>query len=1023
MDTKDSHWSQLFIREAVWAVVLAAFIVLLGAKALFELQVRKFPDVEQGVVTIRTTYAGAPSHLMQSAVTKPLSRAIAQADGIDFLESQTRDSFSEIKAFLKVNHPIDKAFTDILSQIQSAKRQLPKDIDDPELLKGTGNSIALLYVAYTAENIQPSLIHNYLDNVIRPQLLTISGVGEIAILGAQPPAMRVWLNLEKMQDYGVDINDINRALSEENFLLPSGKISDLKTENSLVLQTQGRDVEDFENIIIRQIDGRNLYLQDVAKCQFGATNYESEVVFNGKTGVFLSIDMLPTANALTVIHQVRQYLDKIVPSLPEGLEQAVVYDATTFIYDSIIEVVKTTIEAVVIVLVIMYLFLRSWRAVLISVLAIPLSLLGVAVLMQGVGFSINLLTLLAMILAIGLVIDDAIIVVENTSRYLEEGDDPKTAALKGIKDIAFPIIAMTLTLAIAYSPMIFLQGLVGGLFREFAFTLAGSVIVSGVIALSLTPMMCAYLLRREQDKSPQWLDRLRDRYAGRLQDFQEAPKTVMAFSVMLLVLTAGLYQLLSSDLAPKEDQGFALVAYNAPLSNNISLMSEKSEQIKDVLNSFPEKQDYFLVNGMGSPQSGFGGFVAKPMNQRSRSMEALEEPFRKAFSQVVGLEVFSFTPNALPGVDGLPFQLVVYGPYDYKTLYDRASRLQEQLLLSGMFPFVTTNIKMNKPETHLRFEEQFLKEAGLSSKAVASSLLQSLADNPTGHFSWYGEQFDVIVKSPVRDYASILGQLPLFNSQNKPVNLSQLSDTTVEVGPNVRYQFNQLNAVSLMGMYFPLFTQSDALSTLQKPLEELREEGFFVDFLGQTRTYVQEGNSLMTSFVFALIVIYLILAAQFRSFLCPLIIIFTVPLAVSGTLLMMNFSWFIGFLGGAKHLDINLNIYTQLGLLTLIGLITKHGVLIVQFANNMMRQGLSSKQAAWSAAKVRFRPILMTTATMVAGVTPLLFAGGSGSVSRLHIGAVIASGLSIGTLFTLFIIPVVYQIMRDQSSNSAKSIR
>ena len=1014
------HWSQLFIREPVWALVLAAFMVLLGTKALFELQVRKFPDVEQGVITITSGYAGAPSHLMQSAVTKPLSRAISQADGIDYIESNTRDSFSEITAFLKINYPIEKAFTDILSQIQSAKRELPSDIDDPKIVKGTGNSIALLYVAYTSEGLNPSLVYNYLDNVIRPQLATIQGVGQINILGAQPPAMRIWLDLEKMQDYALDVQDVNNALLRENFLIPSGKFTNPATENSIVLETQGKSKEDFDSIIIKNVSGSNVYLADIATVEFGATNYESEVIFNDKQGVFLSVDMLPAANALTVINDVREYLVKIEPSLPQELTQSIVYDATTFISESIHEVIKTTVEAVFIVLAVMYLFLKSHRAVFISVIAIPLSILGVAVLMQIVGFSINLLTLLAMILAIGLVIDDAIIVVENCSRYIEQGLAPIDAAKKGIKEIARPIITMTLTLAVAYSPMIFLDGLVGGLFREFAFTLAGSVLVSGVIALSLSPMMCAYLLQSKTEQIPNWLKRMTDGYVVRLEAFFKAQKAVIGFCFILIFVNVALYLSLSSDLAPKEDQGFSMVAYTAPLSNNIHLLSKKSEKIKEIINSFEEKQDYFIVNGMGSPQVGFGGFVAKPMKERSRSMEALETPFREKFSKVVGLEVFSFTPNALPGVDGLQFQIVLYGPFSYEQLYNKALDLQQQLLDSGYFPFVTTNIKMNKPEAHISFDERKLSDAGISSKQVASSLLQILADNPTGQFDWLEEQFDVIVKSKELSIQDVFYKMPIKDMQGQRMNFSQFADLDFKVGPNARYQFNQLNGITLQGMYFPVFTQSDALGSLSQSIDNLQQEGYFVDYLGQTRTYVQEGGGLMYAFGFAIIVIYLILSAQFRSFIDPLIILFTVPLAISGTLIVMNLTSFLAFIDSLKHMNVNLNIYTQLGLLTLIGLITKHGVLIVEFANEKMLEGKSAMRSALEAAQARFRPILMTTATMVAGVMPLLFASGSGSVSRFHIGAVIVSGLLIGTIFTLFVIPVIYGAVKSQPEKGRK---
>jgi hydrophobe/amphiphile efflux-1 (HAE1) family protein len=1011
--TRKEHWSTLFIREPVWAIVLVCFITLLGLKSVYQLQVRQFPDIEQGVITIRSTYVGAPADLMKSSVTQPLSRAIAQADGIDFIESQTSDSVTEITVHLKVNYSIDKAFTDILSQIQSVKRELPAEIDDPEITKGTGRSAALLYVAYTSKGVDTSLVYNYLDTVLRPQLSILPGVGKISILGAQKPAMRVWLDLEKMQHYRLSIQEVNQSLYQKNFLLPSGKFRQELTESSLVLETQGKSQEYFENLVIRQNDEATIVLSDIANIELGSKNDDFEVFFNGEKGVFLAVDMLPASNALTVIKTVREYLEKIESVLPEQMTQSIVYDATTFIADSVYEVIKTIVEAVLIVLVVMYLFLKSHRAVFISLTAIPLSLLGVFVLMQVAGLSLNLLTLLAMILAIGLVIDDAIIVVENCSRYLESGMTRLQAAKKGIQEIANPVIAMTLTLAVAYSPMVFLEGLIGGLFREFAFTLAGAVLVSGFIALTLSPMLCAYTLEESGSPHPSWLKRMTNSYEEALLLFFKHKKFVLIFSILILLGNIALYSMLSSELAPKEDQGFAMVAYNAPLSNNLTFMSKKSDQIKEILNSYEEKEAYFLINGFGKPQTGFGGFVAKPISQRLRSMDVLEDLMTKDFSKIINLEVFSFTPSALPGIDGLPFEMVLYGPFSEKALYKEAKILEKKLYSTGMFPFLRTNISFNKPTIHLNFDQKAIGDADLVSRDLASSLLQVLSDNATGDFNWFGQKFDVILKSSDLSVNEIFSKLPLMNRQGDLMTLSQVATMDYQVSPNLLYQYNQLNAISIQGAYFPTFNQSDIFNELKASFNELDDKGFFVDFLGQTRTYIEEGQGLMITFLFAMIVIYLILSAQFRSFLDPLIILYTVPLATCGTLIMMNLMSFVTMAGSAyKYLDINLNIYTQLGLLTLIGLMTKHGVLIVEFANEKMKKGTNSFNAVVEAAKERFRPILMTTATMIAGSFPLLLATGSGAVSRLHLGSVIISGLCLGTLFTLFIIPVIYDFFK-----------
>jgi hydrophobe/amphiphile efflux-1 (HAE1) family protein len=1009
------HWSHVFIRYPVWAFVLSILILLMGARSYFNMQVRRFPDIQVGVININAGYPGASAYTMQSSVTTPLQRLIAQADGIDHLIATTKDGLTQIEAHLKIGYDPDKAFTDMLAKVQSAKRYLPADMDDPVIVKGTGRSIALMYVAYCTQSqgtIQPSEIYNYLDTVIRPQLLTVSGVGSINILGACPPAMRLWVDFDKMQQYQINFKMINDALGNQNFSIPAGTIKEGNVQQMLFLNTRGTDVEDFRKIAIHTINQQIITLGDIATIELGAENYDSIVTFNDKDGVFLSIDTLPTANALSVIDDVRHRLEQLEKTLPSQLQQKIIYDATDFINESILEVFKTIFEASAIVIIVMYGFLGSLHAVLIPLVTIPLSLIGVGSLMSLLGFSINLLTLLAMILAIGLVVDDAIIVVENCFKYLEKGLSPLRAAQEGIAEIAQPVIVMTLILAIAYLPIAFLEGLTGGLFKEFAFTLSSCVLISGVIALTLSPLMCALLLKEaDVHKEPQWIKTLTTAYENRLGSFFLYKKSIIAFIITTLALVFLLGKALSQELAPKEDQGFALISYSGPQSASLEYTIDRSLDLRQQIKKFDEMQDYFLINGAGEVNTGFGGFIAKSWNKRSNSIDSLESDFRREFGKVIGLEVFSFTPNALPGPDGLPFQFVLFGPFDFNTLYQKANSITAQLRNTGYFAFLTTNLKMNKPVLNLSFETNRLQLNKLNTFNFASSIMSSLSEGPSSKFTYGNQELNVITQAYNRSLSEILYKMPIAAQTQYPVSLNEMTQTHLTIEPNMRYQFNQMNAVTIEGMLFPLFTIGDAISVIEKIKPTLNQEGFFTDYSGPTRSYLQEGNQLVKTSFFTIIIIYLVLCALFHSFSDPLIIMISVPLAISGALACMNASSFIGFFPSLRSYSVTLNIYTQLGLLTLMGLITKHGILIVEVANEYKSQGLSLQEAAFKAAIQRFRPIMMTTAAMIVGVLPLLFAQGPGAVSRYHLGFVISTGLGLGTFFTLFIIPIIYSMI------------
>lgn len=1006
------HWTLSFIRYPVWAIVLSVLIFLLGLRSYYLMQIRKFPDVQIGVITIQTSFRGCPADLMQATVTTPLQRSAALADGIDYITASTIDEFSKIQIFLKTDYDIQTAFTNILSKIQAAKKTLPQGVDDPVIMQGTGNSIALMYIAYTSEGVASSKIYDYLNNVIRPQLLTVPGVGTINILGADAPAIRIWLDLSKLEEFNLSLDQIQQALSLENFYISSGEIRSDLQKMSFSFNTLGKNVDYFSEIIIKQDHLSVVKLKDIADIELGSKTYNSVVTFDDSPGVFLSIDTLPTANAITVMKDVRNNLEKLESSLPAELHQKIVYDATDFINQSIDEVVKTIIESCFIVIIVMYFFLGSFRAVIVPLITLPLSIIGVGTFMYLLGFSINLLTLLALILAIGLVVDDAIIVVENTFKKLEKGFTPLKAASDSIVEIAEPIIVMTGILAIAYLPMALLGGLTGGLFKEFAFTLSCAVLISGVIALTLSPLMCGTLLRaHDAHHENLWLKKLQHGYEERLLQFFQIKKFIKFFSFIIILAVVILTLFISKELAPKEDQGFALVSYNAPETATLDYTIERSLKIKDQLKSFPEEQNYFLINGAGTVSSGFGGFIAKPWKDRTRSIDSLESEFRQKFSKIAGMEIFSFTPNSLPGVGGLPFQVVLFGPYEHEFIYLKAQEMMTELKNSGYFPFLTTDIKFNKPVYTVTTDQGYLKSIGLSSSYASSNLFYGSSEPKISIFNYHDQQLDVIAQNKNRNQDIILQKVQIKTPSGESMMANELIDWKISIQPNQRNQFNQLNAVTVQGMMFPLFTIGDALSIVEKIKPSLLENGLFMDYVGPTRSYLQEGNQLFTTALFALIISYMVLCALFQNFKDPIVILLTVPMALFGTLASMNLSALIAMSESLRQYSVTMNIYTQLGLLTLIGLITKHGILIVQVANTLKKEGLSADAASIEAAKIRFRPILMTTVAMVVGVLPLLFASGSGAVSRFHLGFVIATGLGIGTLFTLFIIPVVYSML------------
>lgn len=1016
MSDKKHRWTNYFIDHPIWAFVLCALLVLLGLKSINFLQIRRFPSTELGQISISAVYPGASADLMQTRVTQPLQRAVAAAEGIDYLASTTQDSATNIEARLKVGASIDEAFNTILAQVQSANSQLPPDMEPPVITKGTGNNIALLYIAYSFNNStgaeSPSELYHYLNTIVRPMLSTVPGIGAINILGAQPPAVRVWLNPIALQQYQITPSEIASAIQQQNFSLPSGTFESGDFRQPLRLDTQLRSIEELSQIPIKQSSGQIVTLADLAHMEVGSKNNDSIVLFNDQVGVFLSVEALPSANATDVVKATRVRLKELEKVLPAQLGQKIVYDATLFINDSIKEVLKTIVEASAIVVVVIYLFLGSARAMLIPIAAIPLSLIGMIALMPMFSMSFNLLTLLGMILAIGLVVDDAILVVEHYVSLSKQ--QSKTSAIniakKTIHELQSPLIVMTIILALAFSPLVFLSGLTGDLFREFALTLAGSVLVSGVVALCMSPILCAKLFQGQKESllEPSWLIILRARYSAILEDFFAHRLLVVLFLTALSLLIMPLTAYLPQELAPAEDQGFTLLSYRGPNNASLSYLEQNAAPLNTLLKNSPITSDYFLIHGAGGdPSSGFGGLIAKPWSERSLSMEDVGQELQRELRNIPGLEVFAFTPSSLPTPDGLPFQWVLYGPFSFETLYEKSQKIIEELSATGYFPFISTNFQFRKMNYTSDLNRSVLALNNQSPLSISSNILLSLTDSPIAQILYKGESIDCILRLKERPADDIIQSWPLWYERNLGQTLTDISTFSFEAEPNVRPMFNQMPSITIIGALYPTADLDELISKTQAIGDSLADEGFFNDYTGPTRSYLQEKGQLLSTGIIALIIIYLALLALYETWLDPFLILLTVPLALSGALFAMLVSTLVPFM-----VSVTSNIYTQLGLLTLLGLITKHGILLIQVAQEYRRvqPGLSFEQAAKRAAVERFRPIIMTTGSMVVGVLPLLFATGPGAVSRFHLGFVIASGLSIGTLFTIFLLPVTYTL-------------
>ena len=1012
-------FTDLFIHRPVLASVISLLILVLGLRAMTSLEVRQYPETQDTVVTVTTTYPGASSELVQGFITTPLQQAIAEADGIDYLSSTSKQGISTIEAHMRLNYDPNAAVAEIQAKVSSRRNVLPSEADDPVITSQTGDRTALMYMAFYSDSMLPAQITDYLLRVVQPKLQAVEGVGKAELLGNKTFAMRIWLEPDRMAAFGLTPADIADALRANNYLSGVGMIQENYVQIDLGADTDVSTVEDFRRLIITENNDTLIRLEDIARIEMGAEDYNSTNWYKGKNAIFMGITQAPGANPLTVAQLVRAEFEKIKTQVPEGMQLVLPYDASEFIQDSIDEVIKTLAEAVLIVLVVIYLSLGSLRAALIPAVTVPLSLIGGAFLMLLMGFSLNLLTLLAMVLAIGLVVDDAIVVVENVHRHLAAGETRFNAAIQGARELGLPIISMTTTLVAVYAPIGFMGGLVGTLFTEFAFALAGAVVISGVVALTLAPMLGSRVLveaskeGRFEHVVENFFNGLATRYQRALHSVIEYPWAVVVFSAVVMVSIYFMFILSQNELAPTEDQGILFFFAQGPQTATLDYNETYTREIVETFESVPEYKESFLILGFGDNNLVFGGFKMPPQSQRERSQMEIRPEVQGKVSQIAGFQIAMVPRPSLPGTGGgFPLQFVMTSDADYRQMDEMADALIGKAMESGKFIFLQKDLQFNRPKINLVIDRDRAGDLGISMQEIGRNLANALSGQYVNRFSLQGRSYKVIaqIEDEERMNTEALANYYLTTASGSQVPLSSLVTFEKVVEPSKRTQFQQLNSLTVQGLMPPNVTQGDAIAFLEETAAELFPRGYGWDYTGESRQYVQQGSALLITFFMSLLVIYLVLAAQFESWRDPLIILISVPLSLASALAFMM----LGFA--------SVNIYTQVGLITLIGLIAKNGILIVEFSNQLqIKEGLDKRSAVERASAIRLRPILMTTVAMVVAMVPLLTASGPGAVSRFDIGLVIATGLGIGTLFTLFVVPAFYLLLaRDHHAAQLK---
>ena len=1023
-------FTDLFIRRPVLALVVSLVILIAGFQAILSLNVRQYPHSENATVTVTTAYIGASAELVRGFITQPLERAIAAADGIDYLQSSSQLGLSTITARLKLNYDANKALSEISSKVNQVRNDLPPEAEVPVInIESADSQFASCYLNFTSDILEPNQITDYLVRVVQPRLTAIEGVQRADILGGRVFAMRIWLKPDRLAAFNISPNQIRLALANNNFLSAVGRTKGSLIQVNLTANTNLRSVEEFRNLVIRQSGDQLVRLRDVADVVLGAEDYDSEVRFGGQKAVFMGIWVLPNANSLDVVKRVRAEMESVRKEMPAGLTGGIAYDATKYIGDAIHEVVRTLIVTLIIVAIVIFLFLGSLRSVLIPLVAIPVSLIGAVFLMQLFGFTLNLLTLLAIVLAVGLVVDDAIVVVENIERHVREGKTPVDAALLGARELVGPVIAMTITLAAVYAPIAFQGGLTGSLFREFALTLAGAVFISGIVALTLSPVMSSLLLSGEREEHGlagrinHDFDRLRKFY-GRVLDATLSARPMiytlwLGLSLITIPMAIMVWQ--GQELAPTEDQGFMMGIVEAPADATIDQTTFYTDALGREFDKVPEKDETFQLT---MPDSGFCGVVLKPWGERKRTVFQILPEIQFLASRMPGIRTALVTPPALPGGGNFPVEFILSSTAEPEQILGFARQLQEIAATNGLFAFPPIiDLKIDQPEVELILDRDKVAALGLDMATVGADLAALVGGNYVNRFDFAGRSYKVIpqLKRIERLTAGQLENNYVQGPNGKLIPVSTFATLQKKTTPRALNRFQQLNAVTLSGV--SIVSKNQALKFLETESARILPKGYKLDYTGESRQLRTEGNKFLFAFFLSVVLIILVLAAQFNSFRDPFIIILgSVPLAMFGALIFC----FLKMPGQNVPFWTNgwtttLNIYSQVGLVTLVGLISKNGILIVQFANELQRQGRTKIQAIREAAMLRLRPVLMTSVATVAGNIPLTLVTGAGAAARNSIGIVLVAGMTIGTLFTLLVIPSIYALIAKEHGGESRT--
>ncbi len=1029
-------FTDLFIRRPVLAIVVNLVIVIAGLQAWRSLNVRQYPRSENSTVTVATVYVGANAELVRGFVTTPLERAIASADGIEYVESKSLQNMSMISARLKLNYDPTKALAEITSKVNQVRNDLPPEAEVPSIsVESADSEFAAAYLGFSSTILSQAEITDYLTRVVQPRLGAVPGVQRAEILGARVFAMRVWLKPDRMAALNISPVQVRQALAANNYLAAVGSTKGSLVQVNLTANTDLHTVDEFKQLVIRQENDTTVRLADIADVVLGAEDYDTEVRYSGQTAVFMGIFPLPNANTIDVVKRAREELEHLKRDLPSGLEATIGYDSSEYISTAIDEVVHTLVDTLLIVIVVIFLFLGSIRSVIVPVIAIPVSLIGGIFIMQAFGFTLNLLTLLAIVLSVGLVVDDAIVVVENVERHLREGRTPREAALLGARELVGPVIAMTVTLAAVYAPIGLQGGLTGALFREFALTLAGAVTISGIVALTLSPMMSARLLKSAEDEErgfAGWVnhrfDRLRQTYGRLLTKTLQHRPVVYIVWVVVALLSVPMFMFSPKELAPKEDQGVIFAIVSAPANATAEQKNQQARAIEKTFLETPECDLTFMIMlppsaGAAVGADGFAGLVLKPWkNPRTRTVSEVLPEVAAKLGQIPGLQVFPTTPAALPGGSNFPVEFIVASTGDTNSLLEVAQRIQAKAMESGKFPFMQLDLKIDQPQAEVIIDREKVAALGLNLSQVGADLASALGGNFVNRFNIAGRSYKVIaqIERAERLNPEQLTNIYINGPRGELIPLSSVAHIENRVVPRSLNRFQQLNAVKISGA--TMTTLDEALKTLEQIAAETLPGGYTVDYTGESRQLRQEGNKFIPAFVLAVVLIFLALAVQFNSFRDPIVILLgSVPLAMFGALVFTFLKipnpdmpyWTNSF-------TTTLNIYAQVGLVTLVGLIAKNGILVVEWANKLQEQGHSKLEAVHEAALTRLRPVLMTSVATIAGHFPLILVTGAGAAARNAIGLVLVGGMTIGTVFTLFVIPAVYVLLaRDHRADAA----